>query len=129
MQLRSKASSVLPTSRRLCFFSPILALLLIVPAISGNVSAWSTTFSTNQMLRRAFSAVPTFCSCMTGDSASEVYLRCNFPVSSFLLIAQTASCTHGAIEFAETLRRWLEQAQPESWVTSYQNSILLNACS
>lgn len=68
-------------------------------------------FSTNQTLRRAFSAVPTFCSCMTGDSASEVYLRCNFPVSSFLLIAQTASCTHGAIEFAQTFWRWFEQVE------------------
>lgn len=44
MQRLSKASSVLPTSRRLCYFRPILVLHLIVPAISGNVSAWSTTF-------------------------------------------------------------------------------------
>lgn len=43
MQLLSKASSMLPPSRRLCFFSPILALHLIVLAISGNVSAQSTT--------------------------------------------------------------------------------------
>lgn len=35
--------------QKIVLFSPILALHLIVPAISGNVSAWSTTF---QLIKR-----------------------------------------------------------------------------
>lgn len=88
VQLLRKASSVSPTSRRLCFFSLILAHRLIVPAISVN---GRPLFELIKTLRWAFSTVPTCRPYMLGDSGSGAPFALQFSCQllKFHLIART----------------------------------------